>query len=238
MQQSIREAWWNIERRTRWRRTVASRLNHALGRPNPKVFCVGRNKTGTTSLSAALRDLGYRVGAQRPAELLMEDWGRREFRRLIAYCHSADAFQDVPFSHDYTFQAMDAAFPGSKFILTVRSSADEWYRSRVRFDAKRLQTAGTPTVDDLRNDPYVYKGWSWRNRELVFGAAAEASLYDEDLYKKHYTRHNERVQDYFRHRPRDLLVLNLADAGSMQRLCEFLGRRWAGQRMPLLNQSA
>lgn len=239
MSASVKQIWWAIERRTRWRRSLASRLRGALALSNPKVFCVGRNKTGTTSLAAALRELGYRVGEQRPAELLMEDWGRRDFRRLVAYCHSADAFQDVPFSHDYTFQAMDAAFPGSKFILTVRSSAEEWFQSRVRFDMKRLKVTGRlPTADDLRDDPYVFKGWSWRGRVLVFGAAAEASLYDEQIQKSHYTRHNDRVRDYFRHRPTDLLVLNLADADSMKRLCEFLGRPWVGQRMPVLNQSS
>lgn len=29
-----------------------------------KVFCIGRNKTGTTSLGKVLEDLGYRLGDQ------------------------------------------------------------------------------------------------------------------------------------------------------------------------------
>jgi hypothetical protein len=227
-----------LRRGVRRGRTLASRARSRLGLPNPKVFCIGRNKTGTTSLGAALRSLGYRVGDQRPAELLMEDWGRRDFRRLIRYCHTADAFQDVPFSHDYTFQALDAAFPGSRFILSVRGSTDEWYASRVRFDTKRLGAAGRVTVEDLRNDPYVYKGWSWRNRELVYGADALASMEDEQIPKQHYERHNWRVQDYFRHRPSDLLVVNVADEDAMQRICEFLGKPWSGQAMPVLNKSA
>jgi hypothetical protein len=102
-----------------------------LGIPNPKIFVIGNNKTGTTSLSAALQALGYRMGRQATAELMMEDWGIRDFRRLIRYCHSADAFQDMPFSKQYTFQAMDAAFPGSKFILSVRDSDEQWYRSML-----------------------------------------------------------------------------------------------------------
>ena len=237
----LRRAWWELESQTRWRRSITSRLR-AIGRlQNPKVFCVGRNKTGTTSLAAALTSLGYRVGRQRDAEFLMEDWGRRDFRRLIKYCHSADAFQDVPFSHDYTFQAMDAAFPGSKFILSIRDSPEQWYQSTIRFQAKRLRERTgenrVPTPDDLKNDPYVYKGWCWRNKELVYGPE-EKTLFDEKLYKSHYSRHNERVQDYFRHRPGDLLVINLADPDSMKTLCEFLGHSWRGQEMPLRNASA
>ena len=108
---------------------MPSATRRVVGLRNPKIFCIGGNKTGTTSIKKVLEDLGYRIGDQRTAELLMEDWGKRDLRRLIRYCHTADAFQDVPFSYVYTFQAMDAAFPGSKFILTLRNSYDQWYQS-------------------------------------------------------------------------------------------------------------
>ena len=49
-----------------------------------KVFCIGRNKTGTTSVERALQDMGYRLGNQRAGELLLEDWARRDFRRIVA----------------------------------------------------------------------------------------------------------------------------------------------------------
>ena len=101
-----------------------------------KIFVIGSNKTGTTSLGAALKNLGFRLGSQLEAELLLDDWAQRNFRRLIKYCRSAEAFQDIPFSLDYTFQAMDAAFPNSKFILSVRDSADQWYQSLTRFHEK------------------------------------------------------------------------------------------------------
>ncbi len=225
------------EQKFQKRQTLMSRLRSLLGLNNPKIFCVGRNKTGTTSLEAALKMLGYRVGRQRDAELLFEVWGRRDFRSLIAYCHTAEAFQDVPFSHDYTFQAMDPAFPGSKFILTVRDSPEQWYESLIRFHSKRLNKGRIPTPDDLRSDPYVYNGWLWRQKELVFGPE-EHTLFQEELSKSHYVRHEALIVDYFRHRQSDLLVLNLADQDSMRRLCAFLGHSWNGQQMPLLNKSS
>lgn len=234
--EKLRKGWWAVERKSRWIRSPQSRLRSWLGLTNPKVFCIGRNKTGTTSLAAALKNLGYRVGKQRDAELLMEDWGQRNFRRLIQYCHSADAFQDAPFSCDYTFQAVDAAFPGSKFILSVRDSPEQWYQSLTRFHFSRQGKGRLPTPEDLKNDPYVHEGWLWRVKELVFGPE-EDTLYDEEIYKAHYIRHNERVQDYFRYRSNDLLILNLADLNSMKLLCEFLGHPWTGQQMPQLNTS-
>mgnify|MGYP001071861441 CR=1 FL=1 len=45
------------------------------------------------------------------------------------------------------------------------------------------------------------------------------------------------VEDYFGHRPDDLLVLNLSQADAMQRLCDFLGKPYNGATMPRLNRS-
>ena len=202
----------------------------------PKVFCVGRNKTGTTSLGAALEGLGFKLGDQAQAEGLLEDWARRDFSRLIEYCDSADAFQDIPFSLDYTFQALDAAFPGSKFILTTRDSADEWYRSVVEFHTKLIGKNRLPTADDLRAFPYRETGWMWRAQELAHGVT-EKNPYDRETYIRHYEEHNDRVRDYFRHRPDALLVLNLAEPDSLARLCAFLGKPFPGGVMPHLNKT-
>ncbi len=200
------------------------------------MFGIGRNKTGTTSLGFALRDLGYRVGDQSAAEELMEDWAIRDFRRVIRYCRSADAFQDVPFSLGYTYQAVDVAFPGSRFVLTVRDSPEQWYESLTGFHTKIVGRGRLPTADDLREFPYRHTGWLWRQQQLIYGAD-ETTLYDRELYIEHYRRHNESVRDYFRRRPEDLLVLNLADPGSARALCEFLDIPYHGQTMPRLKRS-
>ena len=201
-----------------------------------KIFCVGLNKTGTTSLAAALSGLGYKMGEQSAAELLIEDWGRRDFRQIVAYCASADAFQDIPFSLDYTYQALDGAYPGSKFILTVRSSADEWYASLVRFHTAIVAKNRLPTAADLKEFPYRRRGWLWDAMRLVHGDAEE-SFYDRETNIRRYQDHNRRVLDYFRHRPGDLLVLNVADADAMRRVFDFLGQPDDGRPMPHLNRS-
>lgn len=40
-------------------------------RNTAKIFCIGKNKTGTTSMARLFRELGIRVGPQREAEKLM-----------------------------------------------------------------------------------------------------------------------------------------------------------------------
>jgi len=101
-----------------------------------KLFCVGFNKTGTTSLELALSSLGFHMGNQARGELLFRDWCNRKFERIIQLATTADAFQDIPFSLPYTFQVMDLSFPDAKFILTVRDDPEQWYQSISTFHAK------------------------------------------------------------------------------------------------------
>ena len=134
-----------------------------------KVFCIGRNKTGTTSIGKALTLLGFTLGKQSIAERLMEDWRKRDFWHIILYCRFADAFQDVPFSLDYTYQVLDEAFPNAKFLLTIRNNSEEWYQSLVKFHTRIVKKNRLPTPDDLKNFPRVYKGWFWRQHQIIYG---------------------------------------------------------------------
>lgn len=201
-----------------------------------KVFCIGRNKTGTTSLGALLRQLGYRLGDQAAAEMLLRDWSRRDFRQIVKYCQTADAFQDIPFSLDDTYQAVDGAYPGSKFILSLRESAQQWYDSLVRSHTRLLGKGRRPTAQDLQEFSYRYRGWLWENAQMIYGVN-ESTLYDRDLYMAHYQAHNEGVRAFFRHRPDDLLVVNVGEPSAVEKICRFLGKSPAGQQMPFLNRN-
>ena len=201
-----------------------------------KIFVIGLNKTGTTSMAAVLKSLGYKLGHQAPAELLLYDWAKRDFRSLIRYCRSADAFQDIPFSLDYAYVALDNAFPGSRFILTVRDSAEQWLRSLSRYHTEKVGKGRLPTAEDLRQHPYRKVGWLWDYHRLVHGAD-EHTLYDHDSYVRHYELYNERVREYFRWRPADLLEVNLSDSGAAGRIAEFLGVPPSKVEIPHLNAS-
>ena len=203
--------------------------------PKQKVFCIGCNKTGTTSLAHALRELGYIVGNQSRAELLFDKWVKRDFRRIIKYCRAADAFQDIPFSLDYTYQAVDQAFPNSKFILTIRNSSEEWYNSLVRFHSRKFGAGHLPSENDLSNAEYCYKGFTLRVHKFVYNYPA-ISLYDKVSYIKNYENHNTQILEYFRHRPKDLLVFNIAD-NNYEKLCSFLNVPYTKKQFPWLNKS-
>lgn len=189
----------------------------------PKIFCIGRNKTGTTSLQKAFANLGYRVGNQRQAEIIYDQEVRyQRYETLLNYCRSAQVFQDVPFSHFNTLQHIDQAFPNSRFMLSVRSSADEWYNSVVRFHIKLFGVDGRlPNADELKQVRYVRKNYVYENVKHHYGTP-DNDLYNKEILIKHYENHNQRVLEYFKDRPNDLLLINLSNKTAYQEMLDFL----------------
>lgn len=209
----------------RWPIFVNERLNsfrqkqRVRKRGKTKVFVIGFNKTGTTSMAAALHELGYIVGDQHKAELLFEGVANGRYKKLIEYCRTAEAFQDIPFSLPHVYRHLDKAFPGSKFILTIRDSGDVWFNSMVKFHSKLFGNGKIPTAEDLKNARYRYKGFAYKVQEFLFGEP----FYHHEKYIYVYTKHIEDVKVYFQSRKKDLLVLNVGEPNSYEILCEFLG---------------
>lgn len=203
----------------------------------PKIFGIGANKTGTTSLKYAMKELGFTVGTQRTGENLVDDWAKRDFKRLIKYCRTAQFFQDAPFSYNFTYIVLDHAFKGSKFILTVRDSPEQWYDSVIRFQSKKYGKDGRiPTKEDLMEATYIYKGRPWHVNRLVSNTP-ENDPYNKEILIKRYVNHNEEVKRYFRHRPDDLLVLNVADDHAYTDLCKFLNVEKKRDTFPWKNRT-
>lgn len=194
-----------------------------ISRNKTKYFCIGRNKTGTTSLKKAFEQLDYQVGDQSKAEKLYDRYYfRGDFSPIIKYCQSAQVFQDVPFSCPETFKHLDRAYPGSKFILTVRDNPEQWYKSITRFHARKFGKDGrVPTTDDLKQAVYIRKGMPYNTVRLH--GTPDSDPYNHDIMVAHYEKHNRAVMEYFKDRPDDLLVLNLSEEGAYQKFIDFLG---------------
>jgi Sulfotransferase domain len=211
-------------------------VDHAIGAlPSAKVFCIGRGKTGTTSLEAFFRGLNFQLGDQAVGELLIRDWAVRNFDPIIAFSRSAQVFQDVPFSLPFTFIALDMAFPGSKFILSVRDDAEQWYRSLTRFHTNAVGKGRLPTADDLKEYPYRHKGWVFEALQLNYGIS-ENEPYEKQRLINAYASHNETIVNYFRYRPESLLTVNLSDAQAAKKIMNFVDMPYTGQTMPYLNR--
>jgi len=207
--------------------------------PRDRVFCLGLNKTGTTSWTQAMESLGYVVASETKATRYFDDWATDDFHRIIDFCRrEGQAFQDIPFSLPGTYRHLDRAFPGSKFVLTVRDSADQWYQSLIRFHSKLYSASGSvpPTAEDLAQAVYYRQGFIKDYCSRVLGTP-ENDPYNREMVMAFYRRYQEEIVDYFKSRPDDLLILNVADPEAYPRLCIFLGLPVREGRFPWKNRT-
>lgn len=201
-----------------------------------KIFCIGANKTGTTSIEKALLDLGFKLGDQLQALNLIESYKIRDFDNIIKFCKKADAFQDAPFSWHYTFIFLDQAYPGSKFILTVRDNEDEWYKSFIKFHSKLYGENGKlPTTEKLKTAYRNSKRTVWENMNARM-KMDESNPYNEKRLTAYYLTHNKMVIDYFRFK-NNLLIINLKDKNSYSTFCKFINVKKLYDEFPWENSS-
>ncbi|MCS4086119.1 hypothetical protein GGQ10_000918 [Salinibacter ruber] len=180
-----------------------------MGCKKSKVFGVGFHKTGTSSLAAALRELGYSVcghiGVSRPNIAdVAEDLALEHLDRY-------DAFQDNPWP--LLYRRMDCHCPGSKFILTTRPPK-EWIRSVV------MHFGGTTTP----------------MREWIYGVGDPRG--NEKIYIERYEQHNREVREYFRNRPNDLLELKITQGEGWKKICPFLNEEMPSIPFPHANRGS
>ena len=174
-----------------------------------KVFCIGFHKTGTTSLGAALAQLGYRVtGAAGISDPNIE---KNVLPMAYDVVEKYDAFQDNPWP--IIFKELDANYPGNKFILTVRNP-ESWIKSQV----KHFGRNETPM------------------RSWIYGVGCPEG--NEAIYVKRFGDHIKEVRRYFLDRPQDLLVLDLAKGDGWEKLCPFLGADNPGIKFPHANKAS
>lgn len=172
-----------------------------------KIFVIGFQKTGTTSMGKALELLGYSVcGTIANSESSLETIRKKADSKLPLF----DAFQDNPWC--LLYKELDLRFPNSKFILTVRPT-DKWIQSMVNHFGY--------TKSPMRN--------------IIYGAGSP--LGNEEQYINVYERHNNEVINYFKNRKKDCLVLKSGVDFSWSNLCPFLDKDIPNCNFPYLNAS-
>jgi hypothetical protein len=180
--------------------------------PSGKIFGIGTLKTGTTSLGAALSILGFNH-THKNREKLLRHVREKKMEPVYRWVDRHDSFDDWPWP--LVYRELDARYPGSRFILTVRTRETAWLDSMVRHS----EWVG-PT----------------RGREMFFGSSAPVG--HEREYLARYREHITEVREHFRGRPDQLLEISWGKGDEWQRLCDFLGVPIPDVPFPKINTGA
>lgn len=176
-----------------------------------KIFVIGLPKTGTTSLSRALIDLGYRtIYSSVIATSILNKEGNEGIKPFSSVLKNYDAFSDWPVCKCY--KMLDKFYPKSKFILTTRDP-EERYHSMVNHYKHDLAVSESEGVESLWN------GTLPRKRNDILNC----------------NKHLNSILLYFKNRQNDLLVINVCEGEGWSKLCPFLGHDIPDANFPKVN---
>lgn len=203
-----------------------------------KIFCIGANKTGTTSLAAFFRAHGYRCGDQAAGERLYTDRASPDYpERLLELTGTADFFQDLPFSGDDAYTFLAEAYPSAKFILTKRSSAEVWYRSLTDFHAQKFGNGTDPPgAVELQKATYRYPGFMWDANRALYASPPDDPYRKSDLIAW-YEGRIETARNFFSGKE-SFLEIAIEDPHAAKKIADFAGIECRLPILPHLNSSA
>ncbi len=186
-----------------------------------KIFCIGLNKTGTRSISAALnimklRSAHHHVPQGRIGEIFKYNLEKNQkiLTGLEGYTAYSD-WIDMEGTNNEYFKIMDQQYPDSKFIYTDRG-LESWIESRIKHVKK---------IDKLGAYQKAYPKSIWYNM-------------DTEAWRAEYQRHKKDVLDYFKGRESDLLMFNVLEGDGWKKLCSFLQVPIPNRQFPVKGKSA
>ena len=186
----------------------------------PKVFGIGFQKTGTSSLDAAFRILGYRTdkgvflntrGKKSSVLIAPPLTNAKVLERVLPIARKKEAFSDNPWP--LLYREVDSLFADSKFVLTVREP-QRWLESLARH-------FGSEESDTL---------------EWIYGVRSVRG--NEARCLEVYEAHNRAVREHFASRPTALLELDIEQHPNWDALCMFLDKPLPKQPFPRANTAA
>lgn len=161
-----------------------------------KLFIIGLPRTGTTSISVALLDYGFKVAHTA--------YTKRAFEL-------ADVVSDAPCFCDY--QELDQLFPHSKFVYLERS-LERWVPSMQMLLNKMLPELA-PKTGYLNP---VLK----RVMNQIFAPFTTSNPLNKEHLEACYINHQQQVMDYFAQRD-DFLRIDISNSNSLPVLLGFMG---------------
>lgn len=210
-----------------------------------KIIVCGLSRTGTSSIRAALKQLGYNdvyhyfsVLAENPRDSDMwvdafkakfeggEIFDRKDWDQLLGHC---EVINDTPCN--VFVEELLAAYPHARIILTVRDSPEQWYESYLSslqpyWDEVYLKLGSTGWLRRNVGPRNRCEGMEWMLlKHTYYGDFRESGM-------KTYLEHNEKVRRLVKEQGREFLEFNPRQGWAP--LCDFLGKEVPHQEYPRL----
>jgi hypothetical protein len=207
--------------------------NKNLKNVRDKIICVGLNKTGTSSLTKNLKNLGLVTWADgKPRHNLNFSnftFNNKSIGTTVDLIEktNVDFFQDIPFSCPNISEKIINIFPQCRYILTKRENTNKWVDSVINFwpnliDNKKFKYIPTKKdnyfigIDNMKINTYLFSMIETWGLEHYKGDLRER-------LSQVYENHNSSVKSALISNNCDWIEIDVSKKGELKKLTEWLG---------------
>lgn len=204
-----------------------------------KIFCIGYNKTGSTSIFYSIKELGFKADDRifGEGERLMRNVCKGDLVSVtnwIELRNHVELFKDVPLSVPHVWEALYKKYPGAIYVLSERDSSEQWYNSIYKFHTKIFGLSPNPDWEEVTNIKLNYTGFVYDYMSYTYGK--EGLPYDKDKLINSYEAHNKKVKEFFKDK-KNFISVNVSNDNDYLRLANFLEKKPLGNKFPVLNKT-
>jgi len=165
-----------------------------------KVFGIGLNKTGTSSLGAYFERLGYYHSFETYSSRKLNRFLKDE-NYLFKEASRFDMHEDWPWA--FVYEKIFYRFSDAKFILTLRETPEKWFNSLLN--------------TTIRHGP--------NPQNLIFYGSEAIKPEMKKRLIEQYNNHTKKVINFFENNNAmdKLLILKTNDIDKEEKICSFLG---------------
>ena len=212
---------------------ILTSLFHQLNDNKLKVFCIGLNKTGTTSLVDAWKELGYTkiysgydkptLSKIMPNKFVFEDGNiinsgfNNDYYILKLLISGYECMKDRPFNTNNLYRWLEKNYYNSKFILTIRDE-EEWWNSVNKW------LSFTTESDKIKGEMRIN----------LYKKHFNTTEFTKDSFIDYYRDYNNKVKEYFKGNP-NFLEINICNGEGWELLCPFLNKPIPNKEFPKSN---
>lgn len=185
------------------------RLKPRKAKGSQKIFCIGLQKTGTTTFQKCMETLGYDHKGNSPE--IYAEWRRGNKNALFDIIEKYESFDDVPYFVLYR-DIFERYGRNAKYVLTLRASPETW-------------------IESMKAHALGSRPWT-SNFENIYGYPYPHGR--EQEFADYYVAHRDGVRQFFRERGAlsSLLEVSWDSGGGWAELCAFLGKPQPNKPFP------
>lgn len=207
------------------------------------IICVGLNKSGTSSFTKAMTDLGYKMFPEpNQFQLLVSNAYHNDWFSTLSVLNNPrfNLFNDAPFSYPGSINHIYPNRPNDIYVLTVRRTEEDWFKSVFNNEFIKLNKDSP-----LEDCSVIHTQWENEQERLLKNQLApmfEAwGIKDKENLKEKlitcYNRHIEDTINFFKHKQANFKVIDVSQPDELQNFCNWLGIESPSRNFPWENKA-